>query len=206
MRNVAGVLAAAALGLHCSAPAESTFDTSAPELGAPAETSETSGGAARPQPASPGGAPARDPMSSGSPTETHVPNFTPFLPDSDTTQVTSMITDDAGAIYVTGTFLGRVVIGNTIVTSRGDKDVFLLKIDRHGAFDWVRSVGSASAESSPRVTLDGARVNLMGMTDGAMDCGAGPLPTWSSATFFFCVFGGHDGASIASGVFPTGAP
>jgi hypothetical protein len=99
-----------------------------------------------------------------------------------------------------------VVIGETLLRSKGDKDVFLMKIDSTGTFVWVRAVGSAYAEREPRVTLEGAEVNVIGMTDGAMDCGSGPLATWSSATFFFCIFGAADGASLSGGVFPTGTP
>ena len=58
------------------------------------------------------------------------------------------------------------------------------------------------------MTLDdgSTNVHVVGITKGSMDCGAGPLPTWSSDTFFLCVFGGPDGATLAGGVFPTGSP
>jgi hypothetical protein len=134
-------------------------------------------------------------------------DYASLLQAASTTHVTSTIVDSAsGATYATGTFVDDVVIGNTLLESKGDKDVFLMKIDSTGTFEWVRAVGSAYAEREPRVTLEGDEVNVIGMTDGAMDCGTGPLATWSSETFFFCIFGAADGTSLSGGVFPTGTP
>jgi hypothetical protein len=201
MRNVVGILLAAAVGIHCSAPAESPEASSAPELVASPGAAQTEA----PQPP----APTKD-----DPTAEKVGGgqgalaFSPLIPESATTHVTSTVTDATGASYATGTFEGGIVIGRTAIQSRGDKDVFLLKTNPQGEFQWLRAVGSASTESGPRVTLEegSARVQLLGMTKGRMDCGAGPLPTWSSETFFFCIFSGADGAAVSGGVFPTGAP
>jgi hypothetical protein len=201
VRNVVGVLVAAAVGIHCSAPATDSTDTSAPELVSPAAPA---GSDERPR--------APTAFEDGSQPSTHTEtvsyDLSAIITDTATTHVTSTIIDDqTGALYATGTFVGAVVIGNKLVNSRGDKDVFVLKVDADGLFEWVRAVGSASAESAPRVALDDpARVNIVGMTKGEMDCGAGPLPSWSSETFFFCVFGGRDGSSLEGGVFPTGTP
>lgn len=200
MRNVVGLLVAAAVGIHCSAPAESSGDqSSAPEL---VTASPSTPPARQPEP---------EPDVGGPKTPDHLeknaPDLSFLIEDPEHTQVTSTVVDPTtGALYATGTFTDRVVIGGMRLRSRGDKDVFLLKVDAGGRFAWVRSVGSASEESAPRVKLDGTSVNLVGMTAGAMDCGTGPLPTWSSATFFFCIFGGTDGTSLSGGVFPTGAP
>jgi hypothetical protein len=193
MKTVAFVLVAAAVGLHCSAPGE------APE--------------------GPGQEPGQEIVASPEPSRPRAPSGTassiPESPNADvaalvhngaTPHATSTVRDESGATYVTGTFVGSVGIGGTVIASRGDKDVFLLKLDPAGAFQWVRAVGSASDESAPRVTLDDERVTVVGMTKGEMDCGSGPRPKWNSETFFVCIFGGADGTSLASGVFPTGSP
>ena len=204
MRTVVGFLIAAAVGIHCSAPTVST-ETSAPELAgteAPAPSPGRGGAPKSPDGASPVGQPKAPAH-----LERRDVDFSAFIRDAQNAHVTSTIVDVAtGATYATGTFLSEVEIGGTPVKSKGDKDVFLLKVDATGAVEWVRAVGSAYAESEPRVTLQGSEVNVIGMTDGAMDCGSGPLATWSSATFFFCVFGSKDGTSLSGGVFPTGAP
>ena len=203
MRTVVGFLVAAAVGIHCSAPTESP-GTSAPELAATQ--------APAPSPARPGEPKPTAEPTSGAPTgpdhleETKV-DFSTLIHDGETAHITSTIVDTgSGATYATGTFVREVDIGGTPVKSKGDKDVFLLKVDLTGAVEWVRAVGSAFAETEPRVTLSGSEVNVIGMTDGAMDCGSGPLATWSSDTFFLCVFGSTDGTSLSGGVFPTGTP
>jgi hypothetical protein len=197
MRVVVGFLVAAAVGIHCSAPPESV-GAAAPELVA----SEA------PSPAEPASDNATG--TPKSPNHLQEPTrdfFAAIIRDAETTRVTSTVVDPAsGATYATGTFVNEVVIGQTLIKSHGDTDVFLMKIDATGTFEWVRAVGSAYAENRPRVTLAGTEVNVIGMTDGAMDCGSGPLATWSSATFFFCVFGAADGTSVSGGVFPTGTP
>ena len=202
MRNVVGILLAAAVGIHCSAATESSDPS-------PAVTDTDPGRAqtaAPPEPAATEQTPSpRQIDGNGAST----PAFSPLVPESATTHVTSTVTDSTGASYATGTFEGQITIGDrTTVQSRGDKDVFLLKIDVKGHLLWVRTVGSGLAESGPRVTLDedATHVHLVGITKGKMDCGSGPLPTWSSDTFFFCVFGGGDGAPLSGGVFPTGVP
>ena len=202
MRNVVGIVLAAAVGIHCSA------STASPDPSSSAGTDTDPGRAQTAAPAEPA---ASDQDPSPQPVDGNgasAPAFSPLLPESTTTHVTSTVTDSTGASYATGTFEGRVTIGDrTWIQSRGDKDVFLLKIDEKGHLLWVRTVGSGLAESGPRVTIDpdSMHVHLVGITKGKMDCGSGPLPTWSSDTFFFCVFGG-DGAPLSGGVFPTGVP
>lgn len=196
MRNVVGALVAAAVGIHCSAPAEGPdSEPNEPALVAPAEEHAPARGARA----------AADTSDDEAPPHPWTVDLSGLVRGGAVLTVTSQVYDQMGATYATGTFVGRVVVANTTITSRGDKDVFLLKIDRAGAFEWVRAVGSAALESSPHVSLDkDRRVTITGMTKGEMDCGAGPLPTWDSSTFFVCIFGGNDGSSLSGGVFPTG--
>jgi hypothetical protein len=203
MRNVVGILLAAAVGIHCSAPTQAPDPTSSePELVASPGTAQTE---APQQPAS--GAdeePARR-IDQSAPAAAA---FAPLIPEGAHAHVTSTITDSSGASYATGTFEGRVIIGGIAIQSKGDKDVFLLKINTQGELQWVRSAGSGLTESGPRVTIeDGTNhVQIIGTTNGRMDCGSGPLGAWSSETFFVCVFGGTKGEALSGGVFPTGAP
>ncbi|MDB4939474.1 MAG: hypothetical protein JWP87_6446 [Labilithrix sp.] len=201
MRNVVGILVAAAVGIHCSAPATTDVPaTTEPEMVAAAEPAHQ----------------AKPRQETSFEEEPHVKGHADpvprepavFMSDPAHTQITSTVVDpDTGAVYAAGTFIGDVVIGDRLVHSRGDKDVFLIKVDAEGRVEWVRAVGSAYADTAPHVDLDDqARVNLIGMTKGEMDCGAGPLPSWNSDTFFFCVFGGDEGNALEGGVFPTGAP
>lgn len=201
LRNVLGVLVAALVGIHCNAATDDADGASET-----AELSETSG-------TQPGGG-ARRPASDEPPTSDEParpspvtgPDLTSLLHGGAMPVVTSAVKDESGATYATGTFVGYVDIGNTVIKSRGGKDVFVLKLDSAGQFAWVRTVGSESMESSPRVALDGKSVSVIGLTKGEMDCGSGPMATWTSGTFFLCMFGGAEGAVESGGVFPTGHP
>ncbi len=191
-----GVLVAAAFGLHCSAPAEDAAEgTSVAEVAAPA-----------PSRTDPGNddvvAEDADPAYKSS-----VPGFNEIVHEGEP-RVSSTVEDLSGATFVTGTFVGRVVIGNKTFMSRGEKDIFLVKLDWAGRFQWAVAAGSASHERSPRVTLavEDGRVTVVGITEGEMDCGTGAMKPWASETSFLCIFSSADGASAGSGVFPTGAP
>jgi hypothetical protein len=71
----------------------------------------------------------------------------------------------------------------------------------------VLSVGSPERDHEPRITgVEGARVLVIGLTDGRMDCGTGPLVAWSTAAFFSCSFRITDGFPETAGTFPTGEP
>jgi hypothetical protein len=116
--------------------------------------------------------------------------------------VTSSARDEDGSVYVTGTFVDSIRVGDAVLTSRGAEDVCLVKTAPDGTFAWAQSVGSDRRERAPSVTVQGRQVRIVGLTEGRMDCGDGPLPLWSADSFFFCVFGRHDGATVEGGTFP----
>ena len=117
--------------------------------------------------------------------------------------VTTSATAGDGSRYVAGTFSGVVRVGATVLTSHGGDDVFLARIGSDGQIGWARAVGSKGKESGAKVDFDDGRVKLVAMTDGAVDCGRGPLQTWSSEAFFLCTFA-PDGTPIDGASFPTG--
>lgn len=196
MRNPAGILVVALVGLHCSTPAD-PVETSEPAL---EDSAEPPAAPSRPAPV-----PGPEPPAGRAASEESVFDLSGLVHDGSSPHVTSKVTDATSATYVTGTFVGRVQIGDAVIRSRGDQDVFLVKISATRTVVWVRAVGSAALESSPRVSLeDEHRVTVIGMTKGEMDCGEGTFNTWNSSTFFVCIFGGADGATLTGGVFPTG--
>ena len=105
-----------------------------------------------------------------------------------------------------GLFSRSITFGAFSLTSRGDDDVFVVKTSREGAVVWAVAVGSDVRERSPRVEIEDRRVRVVGLTDGGPDCGAGPTTIWASDSFFLCVLGAADGATLAGGTFPTGSP
>ena len=117
--------------------------------------------------------------------------------------VTSTASADDGSSFVSGTFSGALRFGSTILTSQGGDDVFLARVGPDGDVAWARAVGSRGKEREPNVSFEDGRVKLLAMTDGAVDCGRGPLQTWSSEAFFLCTFE-PDGEPIDGASFPTG--
>jgi hypothetical protein len=126
-----GALVAAAFGLHCSAPAEDPAGTSVADVVAPAPP--------RDEPESSAAAADED----TGPFKSSVPGFAEIVREG-SPRVTSTIEDATGAMFVTGTFVGTIVIGDKTLASRGEKDIFLVKLDWAGRFQWVTTAGSAS--------------------------------------------------------------
>jgi hypothetical protein len=120
--------------------------------------------------------------------------------------VTSTLEDDDGSLYVTGTFIDTLRLGDVVLQSRGEEDVFLVKSNPDKSFAWIKSVGSEHRDSKPKVTIQDHLVHLVGETTGHMDCGDGALPQWSDDDFFFCVFSRSDGVTIEGGTFPIVGP
>lgn len=117
--------------------------------------------------------------------------------------VSSTAEGDDGGRYVAGVFSGTLVIGGIFLKSHGGDDIFVARLEPHGAASWAHAVGSRHDERGPKVSFADGRVVLVGMTAGAVDCGEGSLSTWSTETFFVCTFD-PDGAPISGASFPTG--
>ena len=70
----------------------------------------------------------------------------------------SIVTDDAGNVYVTGTFLETVdfdpSIDDYFLTSNGNYDVFVQKMDANGNFIWAKSFGGASVDRGYSIDVD----------------------------------------------------
>jgi hypothetical protein len=109
-----------------------------------------------------------------------------------------------GATYTTGTFTGDIVIGKTLLVSKGEDDVFISKRNANEVVEWALSVGSVAEESAPHLALSSGHVNVIAMTTGNVDCGAGPLPNYANTgTWIMCEFDPTDGALVAGASFPV---
>jgi hypothetical protein len=187
----AACVAAAACGLHCAPSAEAARDG-------------TDGTATPPGPAQE----EEEPTPAG-PRRT-APKPEPFAPQRLTRSggvVTSSYEHTDGTVYSTGIFAGSLDLAGVRLVSKGGDDVFVAKWNEDGTLAWALAAGSPQKESAPNIgTVAEGRVSVVGMTEGQMDCGSGPLPIWTSETFFFCAFGTDDGVWLAGGTFPTGAP
>jgi len=72
-----------------------------------------------------------------------------------------IIIDDAGDSYVTGYFEDTVTFGAYSLTSSGDCDIFVAKIDAAGNWLWVSQAGGSSDDEGYEITIDDARNSIV---------------------------------------------
>jgi hypothetical protein len=82
--------------------------------------------------------------------------------------------DSSGNIFTTGSETGTVVLdsGNGIITisSAGDKDIFISKLNSSGNFVWVKSLGSRAEDSGLGIAVDiSGNVYFTGYFNGEAD-------------------------------------
>jgi hypothetical protein len=95
------------------------------------------------------------------------------------TRASDIAVDATGSIYVTGYFQGAYDLdasapGSNVVTSAGEKDIFLVKYDANGNHRWgfaLNDTGdSSNSLKEASVSLDAAgRIYLMGHFNGTMN-------------------------------------
>ncbi|MES2566849.1 MAG: SBBP repeat-containing protein [Bacteroidota bacterium] len=85
----------------------------------------------------------------------------------------SIAADSIGNIYITGEFQGIVDFDpNSGIQqySSTSTDIFILKLDAMGNFNWVKTIGDASTDSGRSITLDKfANVYIAGNFSGTID-------------------------------------
>ena len=66
--------------------------------------------------------------------------------------------DASGSVYITGSFEDSADFdpgaGSYILTSAGDNDIFISKLDTNGNFVWAKSMGGASSEAVNGIIID----------------------------------------------------
>ncbi len=66
----------------------------------------------------------------------------------------SITVDDAGNIYVTGTFGGTATFGSYTFTSSGENDIFIAKMDANGNWLWATQAGGIGDDTGYGITID----------------------------------------------------
>ena len=66
----------------------------------------------------------------------------------------SIAVDANGNNYVTGSFSGSSTFGTTTLTSSGDKDIFVAKIDHNGNWLWAKQAGGISYDYGRGIAVD----------------------------------------------------
>lgn len=92
----------------------------------------------------------------------------------------TILVDGVGNIYIAGAFYSSTVdfdpgAGTFTVNSKGDYDVFVLKLDPAGNFIWVKTVGGPNYDSGGPIKLDAiGNIYITGSFMGTSDFDPGP--------------------------------
>lgn len=62
--------------------------------------------------------------------------------------------DREGNIYTTGAFKGYAIFGSTNLTSNGNKDIFISKLDPNGNFIWTKQAGGTGEDIARGICVD----------------------------------------------------
>ena len=103
----------------------------------------------------------------------------------------SIVTDDLGNVYTTGTFEGTADfdpgIGVSNLTSVGYRDIFITKIDAMGNLVWVKKIGGQSSDFAYSIAIDATgNVYLTGLFRYTIDFDPGP------AVYNLSAYGGFE--------------
>jgi hypothetical protein len=95
------------------------------------------------------------------------------------TQANDVAVDAFGSVFVIGTFSGQTDFdpgpGETSLTSNGDEDIFVLKLDAGGNFVWATALGGRKSDSGEAIFVDvRGFVYTTGSFEGEMDVDPDP--------------------------------
>lgn len=85
-----------------------------------------------------------------------------------------IVVDNSGDVYVTGEFEKTVDFdpgtGNSLLTSKGQTDMFILKLSTTGDFQWVKHMGAESFDRGEALAIDSdSNLVLTGSYTGTVD-------------------------------------
>ena len=111
--------------------------------------------------------------------------------------------DSSGNIYVTGYYWSTVDFGGGNVTSNGNWDAFLLKLNSSGTFQWVKSYGSTLNDLGRDVAIDSNdNIYMLGNYRGTVDFGGGDENGANSGDIFLVKF---NSSGVFQWVYTAGA-
>lgn len=93
--------------------------------------------------------------------------------------------DATGNAFVVGYMAGSVDFGGGPIASGGGSDVFVLKLDPNGAFQWSERFGDGAGQNGLAIAVDGSgNAAITGSFAGSIDFGLGPLVGAGNADVF----------------------
>ena len=96
--------------------------------------------------------------------------------DSNTDFGWALETDSSNNSYITGYFQDTVNFGGGNITSAGNKDVFVLKLNSSGVFQWVYTAGGTDEDVSYGLDIDSSgNIYAVGSFKGTINFGGGNI-------------------------------
>jgi len=93
--------------------------------------------------------------------------------------------DASGNSYVTGDFSGTVTFGSTTLTSRGNSDIFVAKLDSSGNWLWAKKAGGKGYDKGHGIAVDaGNNSYVTGIFEGSATFGSTTLINKSSEYYY----------------------
>lgn len=104
---------------------------------------------------------------------------------------TAIVNDNDGNVYVSGVFDSPIDFdpgpGSMLLTSNGEQDIFLVKYNTGGVFQWAKNIGGETYDESTALGVDSlGNVYLSGYFNGTADFDPGP------GTFTYTGLGSND--------------
>ena len=93
--------------------------------------------------------------------------------------------DASGNSYVTGDFSGTVTFGSTTLTSRGNSDIFVAKLDSSGNWLWAKKAGGKGYDKGHGIAVDAVNNSYVtGIFEGSATFGSTTLINKSSEYYY----------------------
>jgi hypothetical protein len=104
---------------------------------------------------------------------------------ADHQEAAGVAVDAQGSVFVTGSFLGTIDFGGGALTTAGGSDIFLVKLDAGGSYQWAKRYGDAADQRATSVAVDvGGNVLITGGIAGVVDFGGGMLAGFGGQDVF----------------------
>lgn len=92
--------------------------------------------------------------------------------DADADEVDGIEVDDEGNMVISGVFRTRVDIGDVVLESRGEGDIFVASLGPDGTLRWVEHYGGSGDDNTYDLAIDGeGNIYLSGWFTGTVDFG-----------------------------------
>jgi hypothetical protein len=92
--------------------------------------------------------------------------------------------DPAGEVVITGSFENPIDLGGGVLTSAGNRDVFVARLDASGGHLWSKRFGGAGTEFSGATAIGPqGEIVVVGAFAGTVDFGGGPLAATGNDIF-----------------------